>query len=58
MKLGVTVWDPGFTQKMVSKFGSRLPRNQDKEKHMSSYEILSASKIKQNSHQEKTCPKC
>lgn len=32
MKLGVTVQDPGFTQKILSKFGPELPRSQGKKK--------------------------
>lgn len=57
MKLGVTIQDPGFTQKMLSKFGSELPRSQGKKKNMISYEILGTSKIKVNhSSGEKVFP--
>lgn len=46
MKLGITNFDPGFAQNMLSKLGSELPRNQGEEKNMTSYEILGVSKIK------------
>ena len=54
MKLRITVEDQGFTQKMLSKLGSELPRNQGKEKYMISYEIFAASKIKANQSSEET----
>lgn len=54
MKLGVTIQDPGFTQKMLCKFDSELSRSQGKKKNMISYEILGASKIKVNHSSEET----